>query len=51
VGIISSTLEVLVIKLHIMGRETDHSSPPNAEVKDDGAIPLLPIRIHGVVLN
>jgi hypothetical protein len=33
------------------GRETDHSPPSSADVKNDGAIPPLPIRLHGVVLN
>jgi hypothetical protein len=33
------------------GREADHSLPSSAEVKNGGAIPLLPIRLHGVVLN
>jgi hypothetical protein len=32
-------------------RETDHSLPSSAEVKNVGAIPQLPIRPHGVVLN
>jgi hypothetical protein len=33
------------------GRETDHSPPSSAEVKNGGAIPPLPLRLHGVVLN
>jgi hypothetical protein len=33
------------------GRETHHSPPSGAEVKNGGAIPPLPIRLHGVVLN
>jgi hypothetical protein len=32
-------------------READNSPAPSAEVKNDGAIPPLPIRLHGVVLN
>jgi hypothetical protein len=32
------------------GRESDRS-PPNAEVKNGGAIPPLPTRLHGVLLN
>jgi hypothetical protein len=32
------------------GREDDHSSS-TAEVKHGGAIPLLPMRLHGIVLN
>jgi hypothetical protein len=31
--------------------EGDHKLPCSAEVKKGGAIPPLPIRIHGVVLN
>jgi hypothetical protein len=34
-----------------LGREADHSRPSSAEVKNGGAIPPLPIRLHGVVLN
>jgi hypothetical protein len=33
------------------GREADHSPPSSAEVKNGGAIPPLPIRLHGAVLN
>jgi hypothetical protein len=33
------------------GREADHCPPFNAEVKNDGAIPPLPIRLYGVMLN
>jgi hypothetical protein len=33
------------------GREADHPSPSSAEVRDGGDIPLLPTRLHGVVLN
>jgi hypothetical protein len=33
------------------GLEADHSSPTNAEVKNSGALPPLPIYLHGVVLN
>jgi hypothetical protein len=33
------------------GREADHSPPTSAEVKNDGTIPSLPIRLHDVVLN
>jgi hypothetical protein len=32
------------------GREADHSAPSSAEVKKGGAIPLLPICLHGLVL-
>jgi hypothetical protein len=32
------------------GREADHS-PPSSTVKNGGAIPPPPIRLHGVVLN
>jgi hypothetical protein len=33
------------------GREADHSLSSSAEVKNDGAIPPLPIRLHGAVMN
>jgi hypothetical protein len=33
------------------GRKADYSSPSSAEVKIHGAIPLLPIRLFGVVLS
>ena len=33
------------------GREDSHSPPHTAEVKKDGAVPPLPIRLHGVVLE
>jgi hypothetical protein len=33
------------------GREADHSAPNNAEDKNGGAIPPLPMRLHDVVLN
>jgi hypothetical protein len=33
------------------GLEADHSPPSNAEVKNGGAVPPVPIRLHGVVLN
>jgi hypothetical protein len=32
-------------------RESDHSPPSSAEVKNGGAIPPLPIRLRGVMLN
>jgi hypothetical protein len=35
----------------LAGRKADHSHPANAELKNGGAIPPLPIRLHGVVLN
>jgi hypothetical protein len=38
-----------VVKLP--GREADHSSSSNAEVKDGGAVTPLLIRFHGIVLN
>jgi hypothetical protein len=37
------------VKRH--GREADYSVPSSAEVKNGGAIPPPPIRIHSVVLN
>jgi hypothetical protein len=33
------------------GREANYSPPSSAEVKNDGDIPPVPIRLHGVVLN
>jgi hypothetical protein len=33
------------------GREADHSAPFSGEVKNGGAIPPLPIRLHCVALN
>jgi hypothetical protein len=33
------------------GREADHSPPSYVEVKKDGAIPPLPLRLHGMVVN
>jgi hypothetical protein len=33
------------------GREADHSPPSRVEVKNDGAVPVLPIQLHGVVIN
>jgi hypothetical protein len=34
-----------------LGRESDHSPLSSIEVRNDGAIPSLPIRLHGVLLN
>jgi hypothetical protein len=31
--------------------EADNSNPPSAEVKYGGAIPLLPIRLLGIMLK
>jgi hypothetical protein len=33
------------------GREAEHSPASDTEVKKDGAIPQLPLRLHGVALN
>jgi hypothetical protein len=33
------------------GGEADHSRPSSAEVKNGGAIPPLPLPLHGMVLN
>jgi hypothetical protein len=35
----------------VLGREVDYSTPPSVEVENHEAIPALPIRLHGVVLN
>jgi hypothetical protein len=32
-------------------RQADHSSPSSAEVKNDGALPPLPLRKDEVMLN
>jgi hypothetical protein len=32
-------------------READDSPPSSSEIKNGGAVPPLPIRLHGVVLN
>jgi hypothetical protein len=32
-------------------READRSPPSSAEIKNGGAIPPLPICVHGIVLN
>jgi hypothetical protein len=37
-------------ELKRMWREADHSHPSTAEVKNGGAIPPLPIRLHDIVL-
>jgi hypothetical protein len=34
-----------------LGSEADHSPPSSAEVRNGETIPLLPIRLHGVVRN
>jgi hypothetical protein len=33
------------------GRKADHSPPSCTEVKNDGAISPLPIRLYGVMIN
>jgi hypothetical protein len=38
-------------ELKRLGREADHSPPSGAKIKNGGAIPPLPIILHGVVLN
>jgi hypothetical protein len=34
-----------------LGREADYTPPSNAEVKNDGAIPIQPICIYGLVFD
>jgi hypothetical protein len=34
-----------------MGNEADHSPPFNTEAKNIGAIPSLPVRLKGVMIN
>jgi hypothetical protein len=31
------------------GHEADHSAPSSAEIKSGGAVPPLPIRLHGML--
>jgi hypothetical protein len=33
------------------GREANHSPPSDSEVKNGGAVPPLPERLHGAMLN
>jgi hypothetical protein len=35
----------------LQGRKSDHSPPSTDDVKNNGAIPPLPIRLYGIVLN
>jgi hypothetical protein len=42
---------ILSLGVKRQGREADHSPPSSAEVKKGGAIPSLPICLHGVVLD
>jgi hypothetical protein len=44
-------LAAVSLGLKRQGREADHTLPYSAEVKNGGAIPTLPIRLHGLVLN
>jgi hypothetical protein len=41
----------MFLELKRQGREADHSATFSAEVNNSGDINLLPIRLHGVVLN
>jgi hypothetical protein len=41
---------VIFLGIKRVGREGDHS-PSSAEIKNGGAIPSLPIRLYGTVLN
>jgi hypothetical protein len=43
--------ETLFSRIMRPGRETNDSPSSNVEVNNYGAIPPLPIRLHGVVLN
>jgi hypothetical protein len=43
--------EALSAEVKRLGREADKSLPSSAEVKNGGAIPPTPTRLHGVVLN
>jgi hypothetical protein len=39
------------VGLKELGHEADHSASSSAEVKNDGAIPPLPICLHEIMLN
>jgi hypothetical protein len=41
----------LSLGLKRLGREANHSLLSSAEIKNGGAIPPLPIRLHGIVFN
>jgi hypothetical protein len=43
--------EALSLEVKRLKREADHSPTSSADVKNDGAIPPLPICLHGRVLN
>jgi hypothetical protein len=47
----SSLLSSGYLGLKWLGHEADHSSPSSDEFENGGAIPPLPLRIRGVVLN
>jgi hypothetical protein len=40
-----------VIGVKWQGHEANHSYPPNAEVRNGGAVPPLPMHLHSMVLN
>jgi hypothetical protein len=44
-------LGAVSLKVKWQKREADHSPPSRTEVKNGGAIPPLPICLHGVMLN
>jgi hypothetical protein len=44
-------LGALSAQVKLPGREADHSPTFSAENKNDGAIPPLPMRLHGLVHN
>jgi hypothetical protein len=46
-----SYTEAFSMRVKLPKNETDHSHPSSEEVKNIDAIPPLPIRLHGVVLN
>jgi hypothetical protein len=37
-------------ELKLPGRQADHSSPSDAEIKNGGVIPPLPINLHVMLL-
>jgi hypothetical protein len=44
-------LGALLPGLKMQGHEADHSPPSSTKIKNGGAIPPLPIHLHGIVLN
>jgi hypothetical protein len=47
----AQNVPVLSAGLKRVGRESDHQASSSADLKNDGALPPRPARIHGLVLN